>query len=500
MKSLAKMVVMVSMIMTMAWPAAHATNVTFQVNMNIQIELGAFVVGTHQVVVRGTLNNWSGNDNLCTDGDADGIYTGTWDLTEGDHEYKYVIIGGESDQWESVANRTFALGADPVVLPVVYFNDISTGASADVEVNFRVNMQVQQLTGTFDPATDWVVVRGNHNNLGNWGGAVRLIEETGNPGVYSLWIQFTDLPQNVAMEYKFVILADGDVNQASWESSSNRSFTPTGEEPDLLPPPSGNDFGEIMPELVYFSNIGPEDIITNDLNVIFQVDAAPLFGRLEEVGYIYDVQTQDTIYAVSDLQAAGFFNNWPWGSFGQEYFMNDGGANGDLVADDTVWSVTVLFPAGSPRILIYKYGANQLDVEAGFARNHERQLDDSQPTFRMDIDCWGSPDTLYQGWACVYSGIGDENAGQVNSYSLSQNFPNPFNPSTTINFVLPRADEMTLSVFDILGREVSVMKLGVMEAGSHNVHFDGAGFASSIYFYTLSSPNFTATRKMLLMK
>ena len=81
MKSLAKMVVMVSMIMTMAWPAAHATNVTFQVNMNIQIELGAFVVGTHQVVVRGTLNNWSGNDNLCTDGDADGIYTGTWDLT-----------------------------------------------------------------------------------------------------------------------------------------------------------------------------------------------------------------------------------------------------------------------------------------------------------------------------------------------------------------------------------------------------------------------------------
>ena len=83
---------------------------------------------------------------------------------------------------------------------------------------------------------------------------------------------------------------------------------------------------------------------------------------------------------------------------------------------------------------------------------------------------------------------------------LNQNYPNPFNPSTTISFALPRADNMTLRVFDLLGREASVIKLGQLEAGPHSITFDGSNLASGIYFYTLASNHFTATRKMLLMK
>lgn len=475
-----------------------ATQVTFQVNMTVQQDLGNFNPAEDIVVVRGTINGWAGNTHEVED-NGSGVYVGTFDIAEGAIEYKFVIVKPAQDVWESVDNRTATVSGDTQILEVVYFNNISSSASADVEVNFRVNMTVQDLSGNFDPASDWVVVRGNHANIGNWGGATQLIEETGNPGIYSLRVQFDDLPQNAPVEYKFVILEGGDPNAASWESSANRSFTPTGTEPDLLPPPSGNGYGEINPELVYFANITPDDIITNDVNVIFQVEVTPLDGRIADEGYVYDVQTGDTIYTIESIQAAGFFNNWPWGNFAQNYFMNDAGTNGDLVAGDDIWSVTLPFAAGAPRALIYKYGANQLDVEAGFARNHERTIDDSQADFRMDVDCWGSPDTLYQDWPCLVSDA-DNGAPVIAEFALEQNYPNPFNPSTSISFTLSRSDLTSLKVFDVLGRTVASMNFGRMDAGRHTVSFDGSNLSSGVYFYQLESGAINATRKMLLLK
>jgi hypothetical protein len=485
-------------LVTSAW----ATNVTFQVNMTVQQALGNFTPPTNQVVVRGSFNGWAGNTNLLTD-NGSGVYVGTWDLTPADIEYKFVIIGGASDVWESVDNRTATVGADPLTLPVVYFNNQTSSEVEDVEVRFRVNMTIQELTGNFDPASDWVVVRGNHANLGNWGGAVaRLYEETLNPGIWSAWITFDDLPIGGAIEYKYVILIGGDVNTASWESSDNRSFTPTGTEPDNLPPPSGNGYHEIMPDLVYFSNIGPEDIIQNDVNVVFQVDVYPLLGRLRDLGYIYDVQTQDTVWSIETIGVAGFFDNWPWGNFPPEMMLNDNGSEGDVTAGDNVWSRSVFFPAGSPRVLIYKYGVNQLDVEAGFALNHQVTLDDTQPTFMVPAVCWGEQDTLYNPWQpeCLHSDVPDHTVSLPSAYRLDQNFPNPFNPTTNIRFAVPRQDLITLRVFDLLGREVVTMSLGRLDAGEHTVRFDASALASGVYVYRLESPNFTAARKMLLLK
>lgn len=484
-----------------------ATNVTYQINMSVQTALGTFTPATDSVFIRGEIQadpQWAGYTHRVLDGDGDGIYTGTFDVAarpDNSYEYKFVMVHDGADVWETLpANREVVVGDAAITQPVVFFSDINSAESADVEVNFRVNMTVQDLSGTFDPAADWIVVRGNHANIGNWGGATQLIEETGNPGIYSAWITFDDLPVNAGLEYKFVILTGGDPNAASWESSANRSFTPTGDEADLLPPPNGNNYGEITPELVYFANITPDDIITNDVDVIFQVETTPLEGRLEDQGFVYDVQTQDTIYSVETIQAAGFFNNWPWGNFNAAHTLNDGGTNGDQTAGDNVWSVTIPFAAGAPRALIYKYGANQLDVEAGFALNHEQIIDDSQPTFRMSIDCWGSPDTLYADWPCVISDADDNGAPVISEFALEQNFPNPFNPTTTISFTLSRADVTSLKVFDVLGRNVATMNLGRMDAGHHTLSFDGSKLSSGVYFYQVESGVANATRKMLLLK
>ena len=83
---------------------------------------------------------------------------------------------------------------------------------------------------------------------------------------------------------------------------------------------------------------------------------------------------------------------------------------------------------------------------------------------------------------------------------LSQNFPNPFNATTTIKFELPKSSQVTLSVHDILGREVSMLINQRMDAGFHEVKFDGSNLASGVYFYRLQSDSFVETKKLLLMK
>ncbi len=85
-------------------------------------------------------------------------------------------------------------------------------------------------------------------------------------------------------------------------------------------------------------------------------------------------------------------------------------------------------------------------------------------------------------------------------FALEQNYPNPFNPSTTIKYELPRSTEVRLSVYDVLGREVSVLVNERRGAGVHEVRFDGSGLASGIYLYRLQAGSYVQTRKLVLVR
>ncbi len=86
------------------------------------------------------------------------------------------------------------------------------------------------------------------------------------------------------------------------------------------------------------------------------------------------------------------------------------------------------------------------------------------------------------------------------SFSLDQNFPNPFNPSTRIEFSLPSAQHVTLIVYNVLGQKVAELIDRKMTAGSYAVSFNGSRLASGVYFYRLQSGSFSSVKKMLLMK
>jgi len=85
-------------------------------------------------------------------------------------------------------------------------------------------------------------------------------------------------------------------------------------------------------------------------------------------------------------------------------------------------------------------------------------------------------------------------------FLLEQNYPNPFNPSTTIKYALPKSSMVRLSVYDLLGREVTVLVNERREAGVHEARFDASGLASGVYLYRLQTGDVTHTKRSLLLR
>ena len=89
---------------------------------------------------------------------------------------------------------------------------------------------------------------------------------------------------------------------------------------------------------------------------------------------------------------------------------------------------------------------------------------------------------------------------QPDKFTLENNYPNPFNPTTTIAFTIPKSGKVRLQVFNVLGQRVATVWDGYLDNGRHRILFDASSLASGIYFYSLSQDNRNITRKMMLLK
>ena len=112
-----------------------------------------------------------------------------------------------------------------------------------------------------------------------------------------------------------------------------------------------------------------------------------------------------------------------------------------------------------------------------------------------------SPDTGY--YQCIWDTtitVIETDITLLQDFSLSQNFPNPFNPSTVISYQLPISGKVSIKVYDILGREIVTLINEEKPAGNYKVEFDGTALPSGIYFYRLQAGEFVEAKKMILLK
>jgi hypothetical protein len=96
--------------------------------------------------------------------------------------------------------------------------------------------------------------------------------------------------------------------------------------------------------------------------------------------------------------------------------------------------------------------------------------------------------------------LASESSTNAEGYALDSNYPNPFNPSTTISFTIPQAQHVSLVVYDALGREVATLVDSELGAGSHTVTFEGQNLSSGVYIYRIRSGDFVQEKKMQLLK
>lgn len=119
-------------------------------------------------------------------------------------------------------------------------------------------------------------------------------------------------------------------------------------------------------------------------------------------------------------------------------------------------------------------------------------------------DNWG---TNFDNHSFVYFDLIDDHVTKTersreiaSNFELNQNYPNPFNPTTRISYSIPKTQDVSLKVYNLLGREVATLVDGVQEAGKHKVQFSAENLASGVYLYRLRSGGQSKVQKMILTK
>ena len=129
------------------------------------------------------------------------------------------------------------------------------------------------------------------------------------------------------------------------------------------------------------------------------------------------------------------------------------------------------------------------------------QLDNTKAANWMASEKNGTPGKLND----IYTKVEEDEAIAINNFYLSDNYPNPFNPTTNIRYAVPaigakQALPVQLKVYDVLGNEVATLVNEKRQPGSYEVIFDASGLSSGMYFYSLTANTFSSTKKMILLK
>ncbi|MBI5476968.1 MAG: T9SS type A sorting domain-containing protein [Ignavibacteriales bacterium] len=457
--------------------------VQFQCNMSVQIKKGLFVPSSDSLFISGTFNGW-GTDNMMTDPNNDSIYTATFQPGQpgANVEFKFRFAHAGAMTWESVSNRNYLLPEGTGSYYAWYNNDSIFVQQYDINMTFSCNMELERLSGRFNPAADTVSVNGDFNG---WSSKTTIL--TPNPLNPDLYEATTVIRRGLGekIEFKFWY------TENNWESVSNRTYTFTQDDINAL----SASFS------ASFNDGSLDNVINQPCKITFTVNTNAAKSIVS--GNPFPVVNTAHI-AGSALPLQWPNGGWPDADSTRVIKLFDDGTNGDVAAGDKIFSVEVTFAAYTPLNVLYKYGINWADAanneggndnEAGFAVNHTLQMTKFMKS-ATTVDTFGT---------MTISTLKDPLAVKElpvvpTKYELQQNYPNPFNPLTNITYSIIKESFVTLKVYNVLGVEVATLVSEKQNVGTFNATFDASGFSSGMYFYKLTAGDFVSTKKMILVK
>lgn len=489
--------------------------IDFSVDMQLPAQ-GDFDPATDHVFIAGSFTNWGTDAIEMFDPDNDSIYTVSVpadSFISGQlifYKFLYSADTPANGNWESPSegddidqasgNRIYGVHDGTNEVSRWWNNTNPNVQLASGNIFFEVDMSVASELGVFDYNVDSVQIRGAFNGWnGNDFDKSHMTQDAGNPNHWTIEIPLVNEVLYSNQLYKFWI--NNDYSNTGWEvpientngSDRNRGIIFQGSPTQSAP-------------YQWFENINPDWVIPNGTTVecTFMIDmtnatnpdsqTVPFNPATDSVFWI---PRQPLYYAVNGL-------TWP-GTFPRVLELTD-------PESDMIYEGTMIIDGPMFNGFLYNYaytsGGNLVQegpgsvISQGDARvrfigqNGARTF---QSPWTMPLDVWsnsaGPEEFAPSGWTSV-----EEIPGLAQTYSLEQNFPNPFNPSTKIRFNIPEQGLVSLKVFNLLGEEVADLVNAEMTAGIYEVDFNAKAISSGIYFYTLKAGNFISTKKMILVK
>ncbi len=467
------------------------------------------------------LNFWSGRVRIRKDAvsPGDSIY------------YKFIVNG---DWGRSDPNDRFfrvPVNKNDTTLKWVWFTDTKPIARANTDtciITFRTNMSRAISRGGFSIGDTIEVETGYFATAAESPRPRRLLRQ----GITTSYSYTDTIVTKIGalLDYQYYVQKLGIRTRENYfnfqfagtpgsNEQERRQFLVPGNVFTVLDTGVSISDGRRMPE---FAN---QQKLTQNVAVKWVVDMRPAYYQVKYGGvYLNAIQGPDTVKVADSVLTWGVAINGPatggpngplasdWATWNRgiaqdtskRKMWDDGATGGDLVANDSLFTVTFRYTTNNIKGQVFKFGIRGSDNESGFGLNHLENISDQETTFTIDAQFGSINPNFYNRWDYdlrkpILTGVEDL-GGVPLVYSLEQNYPNPFNPSTKIEFSIPATSQVELKIYSILGQEVTTLVNETLKVGKHSVRFDAGNFASGVYFYRLTAGDFVSTKKMLLLK
>jgi len=453
-------------------------------------------------------------------------------------EYKFVIMNivdppeAEPLVWEEIPNRAFTIPTTKAdtTLHWVWFNNKAPKRVAHndrVRITFIVDMTRAIQNRGFSPG-DTVVCRVGYFNTAREVTTIELRRQgitpfyKGTDNIYTTiggMIDYQYYSYKMGRDYREVYFNYYYTGEATGEAERRQVLvmeTPLTVADTL----SSEIESRRMP---FFRNVS---VLAQDVLVTLTCDVRPAIYQLKRGSILEDIQGNVNVTHPDSVMSWGVAVNGPitgsWSnSFGPDWGvhlmrlenkrMYDDGTHGDVVADDSVFSIQFQFYKDSADVVgqEFKFGIGGGDNEGGYGNNHIENIDDSQSAFTLAAQFGSIDPVFYSAWDYDKkqpSTAVDGFPGKPPlKFALEQNYPNPFNPETHIKYTLARSEKVKLTIYNLLGHQVISLVNTQKPAGNHTVAWDGRDadgrlVGSGVYFYRIEAGDFVKTHKMLMLK
>ena len=503
-------------------PDFEGAAVTFQVNMNAQIDASAFDPSTGNVLMESLLG-----PKLMSDDNSDGIYELTEDLPLGLTFFHYSINGDADESLPFDRSVLLTVANEAVVLDVVWFSNVQVVGHGTGNINFRVDMTVLENLGFYDRAAgDSLELRGGVNDWGS--NADRsIIDMIRLPGteIYTLTVPYEGDAGDI-FSYKFFLnlhqIAGGDSAQHAGADFYEYELPAGSGGGDRFFVWHGMDADTVLP-VQTFQDYVTEGVIAEGESVTSTL-YMDMTGAMAYEDNPFDPATDELYFTWQDGWGADL-QGVPVGTVPEDSSAYAYAPAPEM--GENVWKATLTINGPAPHAIMYTAQyikadgtvVSELGSGMGFGRNRTQWLKPSSvggtlaPVQALAVVHFSNlgtplevePEPYANGLIYVPTSV-DEPTHLPTGFVLSQNYPNPFNPTTLISYVIPQTVDVNLTVFDITGREVvRLVDNRSNNSGRYNVMWNGLNasgekVASGLYFYKIVAGDFQQTNKMMLLK